>query len=49
MLTISANRVIMRGYIAAATYQEEKTFHLSINSGANSLAWIIGPAIQVHF
>ncbi len=47
MLICLANAAPMRAYVSAATYQHERTFHMSILSAAQSLGMIIGPSIQV--
>ena len=45
-LAFAANLAPMRSYVAAATYESERTTHLSILSSAQSLGFIIGPGLQ---
>ncbi len=43
----SANIAPLRAYLAGATYESERTFHMSIAAGAQSLGFVAGPIIQV--
>ncbi len=42
----SANAAPMRSYVSSATFQHERTFHMSILSAAQSLGMIVGPSFQ---
>lgn len=45
----SANAAPMRSYVTSATFQHERTKHISYLSAAQSLGFIIGPALQAAF
>ncbi len=36
----------MRAYVSSATYEHERTFHMSMLSAAQSLGMIVGPSFQ---
>jgi len=42
----AANAAPMRAYVSSATFQHERTFHMSILSAAQSLGMIVGPSVQ---
>ena len=44
----SANVAPLRSYVALATYESERTFHMAISTGAQAFGFVAGPIIQVR-
>ncbi len=42
----SSNVAPLRSYIALATFESERTFHMSIAAGAQSMGFVAGPIMQ---